>query len=97
MKRNWEPAFEKVCDEGRCRNCHSGANLDPAHVIPRSRGADNDPLGVIPLCRICHSAYDSGRLDILPVLTIPEQTYAVSLVGIAEAYRRTTAESPDSA
>ena len=37
--------------------------------------------------------FDQGTgLDLLPLLSLDEQSYVVGLVGIAEAYRRTTGE-----
>jgi hypothetical protein len=37
-----------------------------------------------------HRSFDEGTLDILPLLTREEQSYAVLLVGLHEAYRRLT-------
>lgn len=42
--------------------------VDPAHVWPRSLGGCADPLCVVPLTRMEHTAYDEGRLDLLPYL-----------------------------
>jgi hypothetical protein len=94
-KRQWGPLWDKVREEGQCRACGSSQLLDPAHLIPRSRlgfapGAE-DPRIVVPLCRLCHQQHDhSSGLDLLPVLTLDEQAFAVELVGIAEAYQRVT-------
>lgn len=90
MTRDWSDAVAKVQDEGMCRGCGSSQMLDPAHVIPRSRGGDMSADAVVPLCRSCHSAYDAGGLELLSALTRVEQVHAVELVGIAEAFRRTT-------
>jgi hypothetical protein len=49
-----------------------------------------DPLNIVPLDRRCHAAYDSGQLELLSALTLPEQSYAAGLIGVAEVYRRTT-------
>jgi hypothetical protein len=85
-----EPQRDKVRTEGLCRNCYQPAS-DPAHCIPRANGGCNDPLCVIPLCRPCHNEYDQARtLDVLPLMTRAEQAHAVSHVGLAAAYRRTT-------
>jgi hypothetical protein len=92
-RRSWDAAWEKVRDEGRCRVTGSEDLVDPAHVIPRSRvgpPAGEDPRNIVPLERLTHMAYDAGNLDLLPYLTREEQTYAVELVGMAEAYRRVT-------
>lgn len=69
--------------------------VDPAHVIPRSMGGCNDSDCVVALCRICHRAYDTGDLDLLPYLEQvyrDEQAHAVEHVGIARAYQRITNE-----
>lgn len=100
MARDWKSAREKINAEAICRVCSHGAGfiavaLDPAHIIPRSRvrpGPGEDPRNIVPLCRNCHRAYDEGGMDLLPYLTREEQAYAVELVGLYEAYRRTTNE-----
>jgi hypothetical protein len=51
-----------------CIACGATHRIDPAHLIPRSLGGCGDPLCVVPLCRSCHRAYDSGELDLLPHL-----------------------------
>lgn len=93
MARDWTAARAKV-DREPCRVC-LGPFVDAAHIIPRSRvkpGPGEDPKNIVPLCRVCHAAYDQGKLDLLPYLTREEQAYAVELVGLAEAYQRTTNE-----
>ena len=92
MKRDWGPAIAKCVEEGACRMCGSCENVDPAHIIPRSRGGDMHPDGIIPLCRFHHTLYDSHALEILPRLTLVEQAHAVALVGVEEVRRRTTVE-----
>lgn len=65
-------------------------------LIPRESGKALyvDPVDVIPLCgpatdsRTCHGQYDTGRLDVLPLLTVPEQVAAVIRLGGIEAARR---------
>jgi len=94
-RRNWEHAWAKVRDEGMCRACGSTQIVDPAHIVPRARvtNGGEDPRNIIPLCRLCHMTFDQGTgLDVLPLLSLDEQSYVVGLVGIAEAYRRTTGE-----
>lgn len=91
MKRDWSHATAKVFDEDRCRVCRARDILDPAHIIPRSRGGDMSALNIVPLCRRCHTMFDSSDLELLPYLSLEEQQHAVALVGIAEAYKRTTA------
>jgi len=51
-----------------------------------------DARCVIPLCVDCHAAEHDGKLELLPLLTLEEQAYVVSLVGLGEAWRRTTNE-----
>lgn len=94
-RRDWAAAHDKVRAEGNCRACHLPAQ-DPAHIVPRSRigigMGGEDPRNVVPLCRRCHGLYDEGALDLLPVLSLVEQAYAVELVGLEEARRRITNE-----
>lgn len=93
MARDWTAARAKV-DREPCRVCLSPF-VDAAHIIPRSRatpGPGEDARNIVPLCRKHHVEYDQGRLDLLPYLTREEQAYAVELVGLYEAYRRTTNE-----
>jgi hypothetical protein len=94
-RRDWTEPRKKVEFEGACRVCgREGITLDPAHIIPRSRvgpGEGEHYDNIVPLCRErCHRAFDEGGLDLLPYLTLSEQAKAARLVGIAEAYRRTT-------
>jgi len=70
-----------VCDGGSCQ---------PAHVIPRSQGGCDDPLCVVALCPRDHRAYDEGRLDVLPYLSLAVQAHAAGHVGLVRALRRTT-------
>jgi hypothetical protein len=42
--------------------------VDPAHLTPRSYGGCSESDCVIALCRLCHRAFDDGRLDLLPYL-----------------------------
>jgi hypothetical protein len=57
-------------------------------------GGCGDPLCVVPACRSCHRAYDSGELDLLPYLE-PEWraplAHAVGHVGLIGALRRIAA------
>ena len=87
-KREWSAAHAKVEQEGRCRVCRSLTELDPAHIVPRSLGGGQADLAVVPLCRTCHTAFDSHRLDLLPFLTYEEQAEAVRVLGIERARRR---------
>jgi len=74
-----------------CIVCGSDRRLDPAHLIPRSMGGCGDPLCVVPACRACHRAYDSGELDLLPHLEPAwraQLAHAVGHVGLIGALRR---------
>jgi predicted restriction endonuclease len=53
-------------------------------------GPGEDPRNCIPLCRHHHTLFDGGQLDIIPYLDRghEEAAYAVSLVGLGEAYVR---------
>lgn len=87
-------ARAKVREEGACRACGTTTDLDPCHVIPRSRltakeGAE-DPRNIVPMCRRHHDAQHAGRLELLGLLRLDEQGYIAGLVGIEEARRRTT-------
>jgi hypothetical protein len=42
--------------------------VDPAHLVPRSRGGCDHPDCVIPLCRTHHRLYDKAGLSLLPYL-----------------------------
>jgi hypothetical protein len=96
-RRDWTQAREKVDAEGRCRVCgRSNVKIDAAHIIPRSQvapGPGEHPDNIVPLCHErCHSAYDGGKLDLLPYLTLGEQGYAVSICpgGLLRTLERVT-------
>lgn len=77
------PAQREVVKGRACANCNNErgvAGVDPAHLTPRGGGwgGCDDPLCVIPLCRICHDIFD-GRVssttltvDLAPVLALEE-------------------------
>jgi hypothetical protein len=74
-----------------CIACRSHRRIDPAHLIPRSLGGCGSALCVVPLCRDCHRAYDSGELDLLPYLEPAwraQLAHAVGHVGLIGALRR---------
>ena len=98
-KRDWTAARAKVdaVVDGRCRVCRSARfGLDAAHVIPRSLNPTDQAMtedAIVPLCRLCHVAFDNHELDLLPYLTIEEQAAAVHAAqGIARAYQLITGE-----
>jgi hypothetical protein len=77
----------------RCIGCGDLERLDPAHVIPRSLGGCDHPDCVVPLCRPCHRAYDTGEFDLLPALEGIRRTelaHAVWHVGLVAALERIT-------
>ena len=73
--------------------------VDPAHIVPRTQGGCDHEDCVCPLPRRLHQAYDEGKLDILPYLTLAEQAHAASHIGLLGALKRTTGEAyvPESA
>lgn len=78
-----------VC-AGHAGHCH------PAHVIDSgSLPADcaNDVRAVVPLCAVCHDAYDHHGLDLSPHLEPrwrDSLEWAVGAVGLFTALRRIT-------
>jgi hypothetical protein len=71
--------------------------IDPAHLIPRSLGGCGEPLCVVPLCRTCHRAYDTGGLDLLAHLEPAwraQLAHAVGHVGLIGALRRLGGQRP---
>jgi hypothetical protein len=103
--RDWVSARAKVDDEGRCRvsrDCQG--HIEAAHVIGREHDRrvhlpgrpddwwfEVDAASIAPLCRHHHKLYDAHRLDLLPFLTVEEQTRAVADAGGIELARRRTA------
>jgi hypothetical protein len=77
-----------------CVVCQS-EHVDPAHLIDRSLGGDDDPRAVVALCRRCHDAYDNNALSLVEYLEPyyrEEVAYAVLTVGIVRALERLTNE-----
>lgn len=54
--------------EWPCAYCGREGKCDPAHVWPRGMGGCDEPECVVPLCRGCHTKFDTGRLNLLSVL-----------------------------
>jgi hypothetical protein len=83
---------QRLAVAGRpCIVCGATTRVDPAHLIPRSLGGCGDRLCVVPACRACHRAYDSGELDLLPYLEPgwrAQLAHAVAHVGLVSALRR---------
>jgi hypothetical protein len=74
-----------------CIVCGATTRVDPAHLIPRAVGGCSDRACVIPACRTCHRAYDTGELDLLPYLEPgyrAQLAHAVGHVGLIGALRR---------
>jgi 5-methylcytosine-specific restriction endonuclease McrA len=89
------PAQRARVGNRRCLVCRATAQIDPAHVIPRSLGGCDEPDCVIALCRSCHRAYDGGTLDLLRHLEPHrrvELAHAVWHVGLLGALRRITGQ-----
>lgn len=106
MKRDWDDAHGKVAAEGRCRVCGATDSVEAAHVVGRKHDqpiAHDHPViyvhpdDVVPLCGRtpdgrggCHVEYDRRDLDLLPYLTLAEQSRAAGHVGLVRALARTT-------
>jgi hypothetical protein len=74
-----------------CIVCGAVHGVDAAHLIPKSLGGCGDARCVTALCRMCHRAYDAGRLDLLPHLEPAwraQLAHAVGHVGLFGALRR---------
>ena len=80
--RDWDTSIDKVLLDGECRICGSTANLDPAHLWPRSLGGNEDPYNICALCRDCHNAFDHREIDLGPHLTLAEKQKVVELAEI---------------
>ena len=91
-RRDWSAARDKVEAEGRCRVCKSASHgLDSAHVIPRSLAPAESNMSadsIVPLCRICHTAFDAHEFSLLEHLTLDEQLAAVRAAGSLDRARR---------
>jgi len=67
--------------------------VDPAHLVPRSRGGCDEPACCVPLCRRCHRAFDRGELDLLAHLEPrfrPELAHALTHLPLIAVLRRVT-------
>lgn len=93
-KRDWSDGRQKVEDEGQCRVCGINRGLQAAHTLGRKHDLPKrpgqktlwvNPDGIVPLCQICHTAYDHHELDLLPYLTGSEELYAVANAGLEQA------------
>ena len=74
-----------------CIVCGAEHRIDAAHLIPRSLGGCGDVRCVTALCRVCHRAYDAGRLDLVAYLEPAwraQLAHAVGHVGLIGALRR---------
>lgn len=94
VKRDWTAARSKVEVEGRCRVCSSGSGLEAAHLAPRKHDKREgdvlvvDPDNIVPLCKVCHMAFDAGELELLPYLSHAEQAACVRALGMVSAGKR---------
>jgi hypothetical protein len=67
--------------------------VGPAHLVPRSLGGCDQPDYVVPLCRVHHTGYDRGELDLLPHLEPSFRTelaHGLTHVGLLGLLRRVT-------
>lgn len=84
-RRDWTDARRKVDEEGECRVCHIQRGLQAAHVIgrradqPKGKGKTLwvNPDSIVPLCVVCHAAFDAHELDLGEYLTRKEYGQAV--------------------
>lgn len=93
MRRDWKAARAKVDAEGCCRVCGSPDDVQAAHTVGRSYDPPTGkvrPIDIVPLCGLCHRAYDGRSLDLLAHLTYAEQAAAVEHLGLARAAHRLT-------
>ena len=82
-EKNPEAGLAKVRSERCCRVCGLDYGLQRHHLIPRSlMGADRDE-NIIPLCLLCHEAFEHGTnrrevaARIRAVLTVEEIGYVI--------------------
>lgn len=67
--------------------------VDPAHLVPRSRGGCDEPECCVPLCRAHHRLYDRAELDLLPYVEPgyrAEVAHALTHIGLIAVLRRVT-------
>jgi hypothetical protein len=86
------PAQRKKVRFEQCVVCEF-PECDPAHTVSKAMGGDDDPRAVVPLCRECHRAYDTGTLSLLEHLEPShreELAYAVQQVGMVTALQLLT-------
>ena len=90
-------ASQRAAVAGRpCIVCGATQRVDPMHVIPRSLGGCGNPLCIVPGCRRCHRAYDTGGLDLLPYLEPAwraQLAHAVGHIGLIGALRRISGDA----
>jgi hypothetical protein len=48
---------------------------------------NDEPLNLLEVCRRCHRDIHDRKVDLLGWLSLPEQGYAASLIGIERAHR----------
>jgi hypothetical protein len=77
-----------------CRLCGSQGQTERAHTAGRKHDERTGkgrwkvhPLDIVPLCRPCHTAYDAGRVDLLPYIDVDEQVRVVQHLGGIESAR----------
>ncbi len=54
------PLYTRFVKRFPCAACDSTRNVDPCHTGARGLSQKSDDLLVIPLCRICHDAFDAN-------------------------------------
>lgn len=85
------PAQREKIKDRICVWCGDPAT-DPAHLCPRSRGGCDEAACVVPMCRICHTLFDQGEIDLESVIALRqysvERSHMALHMSIAEMKRR---------
>lgn len=69
-----------------CVEC-GAAGCDPAHLTARAQGGCECAECVIPLCRFCHRKFDTGFLDLEPIIALPEFAIERAHMALHMSYR----------
>jgi hypothetical protein len=62
-----DPRYREHLRSQRCASCGKYGTrwnpVDPAHTENNGMSSKGDDSGCAPLCRTCHTEYDSGRVE----------------------------------
>ncbi len=70
---------------GKCLACGSLENLTRDHVIPKSRGGENNIFNLAPLCYDCNHRKDDRIVDYRPVDWKPRLVSYLNEIGRSRA------------